>query len=76
MTFFILKKKKLLADSLTNRYSHLKTLIVCFMLKSCRNELEKANKVDENVASNVEVDPNTVSNNQRIAVSVFLNLTV
>jgi len=46
------------------------------MLKSCRNELEKANKVDENVASNVEVDPNTVSNNQRIAVSVFLNLTV
>lgn len=46
------------------------------MIKSCRNELEKANKVDENVSTNVEVDPNTVSNNQGIAVSVFLNMNV
>lgn len=44
------------------------------MITSCRNELEKANQVNENVSSNVEVDPNTVSNNQPIEVSVCLNL--
>jgi len=44
------------------------------MIKSYRNELEKANKVYENVPSSVEVDTNKVSNNQTIKVSVFLNL--
>jgi len=43
-------------------------------MKSCRNELEKANKVDENVPSSVEVDTNTVSENRPIEVSVCLNL--
>ncbi|XP_022175551.1 lymphocyte-specific helicase-like [Myzus persicae] len=40
-------------------------------LKNCKlqiikNELEKANQVHENVPSNVEVDPSTVSNNKPI----------
>lgn len=39
------------------------------MFTSCRKELEKSNKVDENVPIKVEVDPNTVSNNQPIEVS-------